>query len=159
MSLKLAELCVTVPTFSTVILTLGFLSNASEFPTMSRYLCKPPQGSPVLGPCPSSQRASHAQVVTGYVLVSIARSRLTHARYMTKRDHPPQKLREHVRRRRPADYHKAEVKGRTRQRPCAHITLQLMQPPCASRNITTTTRRHATHDHADNMISRHRSRT
>jgi hypothetical protein len=53
---------------------------------MNRYLYKPhgkSRSSTVLVPCPSSQGASHALVITGYGLVSIARSRLIHARCTT----------------------------------------------------------------------------
>jgi len=75
---------VTVPTFSTVILTFGILNVASHTPQHEGK----PRSRTVLVPCPSSQRASHALVLTGYGLVSIARSRLIHAR--CKRDHPPQ---------------------------------------------------------------------
>jgi hypothetical protein len=67
---------VTVPTFSTVILTLGFPSLsprsaseimvASEIP-MIRYRYKPHMGNPLLAPssslAPSSQGASHALVI------------------------------------------------------------------------------------------------
>jgi hypothetical protein len=107
----------------------------------------------------SSLSACHAHLITGYVLFSIARSRLI-TKVHDKRDHPPQILREHDRRRRPANQHIAEVQGRTR-----HTRARITR--CNScrrhaRHDTTTTQSYMTNPsspilHAGNIRLRHGS--
>ena len=110
------------------------------------------KGSPVLTPSSSlahrPKRASHAQLITGYVLVSIARSRLIHARYTTNVIILPKNFESMIG---DADQLINMMKLRLRDEPNntrARISLQPMQTPCASRNVT--------HEHTNTiMISRH----
>ena len=101
--------------FSTVMLTLGYLS-ASLFCVKRFDSTSPHMGSPVL-----CRLYPQAPVVPNGVPCS-PYNRLCAFQYRTitfdsrryKRDHPPQILRQHDRRRRPANQHIAEVQGRTR---------------------------------------------